>query len=97
MWGAVLVTFSVIFIVAILHATASLTSSGRPLESEGVYTVGVAILLVLAFACLICWKLLLRDVFRYQYYPIRFNRREMKVHIFTGGGAARCFLCRGKM
>lgn len=85
MGGSVFVALALVFILAILHATTSQAPPGQPLESDVVYTIGGLIALVLAFAGFICWKLLGRDIFRYQYYPIRFDRGARQVHIFVGG------------
>ncbi|MHC1651893.1 DUF6708 domain-containing protein [Stenotrophomonas maltophilia] len=85
MGASVFISLGVIFVVAMLHATVSLVDRVGPLDSGDTFAIAGLIALVLGLLAFIFWKLLLRDVLRYQYYPLRFDRREMKIHIFTGG------------
>jgi len=85
MGASVFISLGVIFIVAMFHATVSLVDRVGPLDSGDTFAIAGLIALVLGLLAFIFWKLLLRDVLRYQYYPLRFDRREMKIHIFTGG------------
>lgn len=84
MGASVFIALGLIFVVAILHATASLVDRVGPLESDDTYAIGGLVALVLGFLVFIFWKLLLRDVLRYQYYPVRFDRVAQQVHVFTG-------------
>jgi len=47
--------------------------------------VGWIVTLSSGLAAFSYWMLLGKDVFGYQYYPIRFNRKTRRVHVFTGG------------
>jgi len=85
MGASVFIGLGLTFLVAILHATVSLVDRVGALETGDAYAIGGLIALILGLLAFIVWKLLLRDVLRYQYYPVRFDRREMKIHIFTGG------------
>ena len=84
MGASIFIMLGLLFVIAILHATVSLVDRAGPLESGDTYAIAGLIVLVLAFLAFIFWKLLLRDVLRYQYYPIRFDRIAQQVHVFTG-------------
>ncbi|WP_152985256.1 DUF6708 domain-containing protein [Stenotrophomonas beteli] len=86
MGASVFIALGLIFIVAILHATASLVDRAGPLESGDTYSIVGLVALVLGFLAFIFWKLVLRDVLRYQYYPVRFDRVAQQVHFFSGDG-----------
>lgn len=87
MWGAVVLGLVFAFVLAIVYATLEMHAEGKSVSPEMTVTVGVLGVLLLGFVVFTYWMLLGRDIFRYQYYPIRFDRREMKIHIFTGGRA----------
>lgn len=83
MGGSVFVVLGAIFIIAMLHAAISTENKAQSLDA--IYAaVGVSTL-ALAFVGFVFWMLILRDIFRYQYYPIRFDRTTHQVHVFTGG------------
>ncbi|WP_154582417.1 DUF6708 domain-containing protein [Stenotrophomonas maltophilia] len=84
MGASVFIALGLLFVVAILHATSSLVDRTGPLESGDAYAIVGLIALALAFLAFIFCKLLLRDVLRYQYYPVRFDRVAQQVHVFTG-------------
>lgn len=83
MGGSVFVTLGAIFIIAMLHA--AITTENKAQSLDAIYAAACVIALVLAFVGFIFWMLILRDIFRYQYYPIRFDRTTRQVHVFTGG------------
>lgn len=85
MGASVFITLGLLFVIAMLHATTSLVDRAGPLESSEAYAIAGLITLVIAFLGFILWKLLLRDVLRYRYYPIRFDRTTRQVHVFSGG------------
>lgn len=85
MGASVFIMLGLLFVIAILHATSSLVDRTGPLESNEAYAIAGLIALVLAFLAFILWKMLFRDILRYRYYPIRFDRSTRQVHIFTGG------------
>lgn len=60
-------------------------AEGKSISAEMVITVWVLGALLMGFVAFVCWMLLARDIFRYQYYPIRFDRTARQVHVFTGG------------
>lgn len=88
-WGAMggLVVLGLVtaFVLAIVYATLEMHAEGKSLSQEMRITVGALSVLILGLVAFTYWMLLGRDIFRYQYYPVRFDRREMKIHIFTGG------------
>lgn len=86
MGASVFIGLGLAFLVAILHATASLVDRVGPLETGDAYAIGGLIALVVGFLVFIFWKLLLRDILRYQYYPVRFDRVAQQIHVFTGEG-----------
>lgn len=83
MGGSVFVSLGAIFIIAMLHA--AITTENKAQSLDAIYAAAGVIALVLAFVGFIFWMLILRDIFRYQYYPIRFDRTTRQVHVFTGG------------
>lgn len=85
MWGCVILGLVLVFVLAFVYATLAMHAEGKSISSEMTITVGVLSVLMLGFAAFTYRMLLGRDIFRYQYYPIRFDRRERKVHIFAGG------------
>jgi len=85
MWGVVILGLVLAFVLAIVYATLEIHAEGRSVSQEMTITVGVLGVLILGLVAFTHWLLLGRDIFRHQYYPIRFDRREMKIHIFTGG------------
>ena len=87
MGASVFISLGIIFIVAILHATMSLVDRVGSLASGDTYAIAGLIAVVLGFLAFVFWKLLLRDILRYQYYPVRFDRISQQVHVFTGKGA----------
>lgn len=85
MWGGVIFGLVLAFVLAIVYATLEMHAEGKSVSQEMTITVGVLGVLMFGFVVFNHWMLLGRDIFRYQYYPVRFDRREMMVHIFTGG------------
>lgn len=85
MWGCVILGLVLVFVLAFVYATLAMHAEGKSISSEMTITVGVLSVIMLGFAAFTYRMLLGRDIFRYQYYPIRFDRRERKVHIFAGG------------
>lgn len=85
MWGWVILSLVTAFVLAIAYATFEMHAEGRPVSQEMRITVGALGVLILGLVAFTYGMLLGRDIFRYQYYPVRFDRREMKIHIFTGG------------
>lgn len=85
MWGCVILGLVLAFVLAIAYATLEIHAEGKSVSQEMAITVGVLGVIILGLGAFTYWMLLSRDIFRYQYYPVRFDRREMKIHIFTGG------------
>lgn len=84
MWGGVILGLVLAFVLAIVYATLEMHAEGKSVSQEMTITVAVLGVLMFGFVVFTYWMLLGRDIFRYQYYPVRFDRREMKIHIFTG-------------
>ncbi|MBO1748567.1 DUF6708 domain-containing protein [Stenotrophomonas indicatrix] len=85
MWGFVVIGLVLLFVSAITHATVTMQAEGRAVSSEMAITVTVLGALMLGLVVFTYQMLLGRDIFRYQYYPIRFDRTTRQVHVFTGG------------
>lgn len=86
MWGtlAVLIPLALAWFMA-FTPTETATGEVRSLTSGEQLGVAFVVLMALATAVFAYWFTLGRDIFRYQYYPVRFNRLSRRVHIFTGG------------
>ena len=85
MWGFVVIGLALLFVSAIAHATVTMQAEGKAVSSEMAITVAVLGVLMLGFVAFAYKMLLGRDIFRCQYYPIRFDRATRQVHVFTGG------------
>jgi len=86
MWGLLVIALAVAFAVA-MAMSPTVTPQGfpRPPTTGERFVVGWIVTLSSGLAAFSYWMLLGKDVFRYQYYPIRFNRKTRRVHVFTGG------------
>jgi hypothetical protein len=86
MWGSLIVAMAFTFALAMIRVLWEVKAEGvRVVAAGDYYAVGFVVILSLGAGAFAYWMLLGRDVFRYQYYPIRFNRVTRVVHIFTGG------------
>ncbi|HGM7334996.1 TPA: DUF6708 domain-containing protein [Stenotrophomonas maltophilia] len=85
MWGFVVISLVLLFVSAIAHATVTMQAEGKSVSPEMAVTVAVLGVLLLGLVAFVYWMLLGRDIFRHQYYPIRFDRTTQQVHVFTGG------------
>ena len=86
MWGALLIVLVMAFAAGMIWVLWQVQIAGERVIVQGeYYAVGFLVLLCFSIAGLAYWMLLGRDVFRYQYYPIRFNRVTRMVHVFIGG------------
>ena len=56
------------------------------IEASDYFVVGLIILLCMCIMFFFCIKLLLKECFTYTHFPIRFNRKTRKVHVFRQDG-----------
>ncbi len=86
MWGLLVIALAVAFAVA-MAMSPTVTPQGfpRPPTTGERFVVGWIVTLSSGLAAFSYWMLLGKDVFGYQYFPIRFNRKTRRVHVFTGG------------
>lgn len=86
MWGALMVILLLAFAAGMIWTLWQVQVGGERVVAQAeYYAVGFLVLLCVLCAGLAYWMLLGRDIFRYQYYPIRFNRLTRMVHVFVGG------------
>jgi len=83
--GTVGICLALFFLVAIFHAVSSFMATGKSPGSGGFFYLGVVVFIVTGFIVFTYRYALAEDIFRYQYYPIRFDRVEQQVHVFVGG------------
>lgn len=86
MWGMLMIVLMVAFAAGMIWVLWQVQAEGQRVVAKGeYYAVGFLALLCTLVAGVAYRMLLGRDIFRYQYYPIRFNRQTRMVHIFVGG------------
>ncbi len=86
MWGALMIALVLAFAAGMMWTLWQVQIDGERVVAQAeYYAVGFLVLLCLFCAGFAYWMLLGRDIFRYQYYPIRFNRETGMVHVFVGG------------
>lgn len=86
MWGSLVAGLALAFAAGILWRLWQIEQNGLRVVSSGdYYAAGYITLLCLGLVAFAYWMLIGKDIFRYQYYPIRFNRIARTVDVFVGG------------
>ncbi len=86
MWGSLVAALALAFAAGILWKLSQIVQRGLRVVSSGDYcTAGYIALLCIGLAAFAYWMLIGKDIFRYQYYSVRFNRITRTVDVFVGG------------
>lgn len=85
MWGVPIIALAIFFALAMVSTPTAAVDADGGMTSAAVYTLGFILSLVAGLVGFTYWMLVSRDIYRYRYYPVRFNRVSRMVHIFRDG------------
>ena len=82
------ILFSVLFVVSLLatYETIGDWPVMRPSEKKEILLIGIPVLIALPFVLYLFWHILKKETFQYTHYPMRFNRKTRKVHVWRQDG-----------